>query len=368
MNNGRYLHAIRNPNNAGVASDFVSDYIDFEASNKLGLGLPTTVLNLQSYGSFTATTTLLNTCVNTCLGAIHLQDSSSLFKVHWLDLPSDSSWSRKELCEGSYKYWISSNSDTVCFSAPDTIHVTIASHPEIQLNVLISDSILCKNTCTGALKLETQNPNAIQNYWMNSSITTRTPSNLCAGTYSIVVEDTNFCRDTQQLILKDGYEPQLNLNLPAVCEGEAVTISLDSSNYKDLLWSNGSTSYTTSYTIGTGFLEAKDSLGCLVKDTFTISKLPLDSCLQPCILELYNIITPNNDGLNDAFAPLLNCESLQFYHLEIYNRWGNLVYESHQPKPWGGADLSEGVYFYTLEYSDIKQKNSTHKGSITVLK
>jgi gliding motility-associated-like protein len=65
--------------------------------------------------------------------------------------------------------------------------------------------------------------------------------------------------------------------------------------------------------------------------------------------ELYfpNVITPNDDHKNDVF--LLD-ESLLDSRLKIFNRWGEIVYETNTYKnSWGGANLSSGVYFYYLE-------------------
>ena len=40
-----------------------------------------------------------------------------------------------------------------------------------------------------------------------------------------------------------------------------------------------------------------------------------------------NVFTPNNDGRNDAFQIYSNC-TIQDYELTIYDRWGNLVFQS----------------------------------------
>ncbi|QMU27512.1 T9SS type B sorting domain-containing protein [Adhaeribacter radiodurans] len=63
-----------------------------------------------------------------------------------------------------------------------------------------------------------------------------------------------------------------------------------------------------------------------------------------------NIITPNNDGLNDTFALALSCQKVD---LKVYNRWGKLVYEQAEyQNTWNGANLPEGTYYYQLHSSN----------------
>ena len=63
-------------------------------------------------------------------------------------------------------------------------------------------------------------------------------------------------------------------------------------------------------------------------------------------LSVPNIITPNNDNLNDVFVVPV---AQRGGKLEIYNRWGRKVqeYASYQ-NTWGGGDQVDGVYYYYL--------------------
>ncbi len=93
-------------------------------------------------------------------------------------------------------------------------------------------------------------------------------------------------------------------------------------------------------------------------------------------LYLPNAITNNRDNLNDFFSiPNYFKPSIESIWVQIYNRWGVLVFESNSVDfEWNGTDsddvLFNDVYFYNLDIN--LKKGQTHslnfKGSITVLK
>ena len=72
-------------------------------------------------------------------------------------------------------------------------------------------------------------------------------------------------------------------------------------------------------------------------------------------VKLYNVITPNNDRVNDEFRlpdlPPNFCDAY-FTNLKIFSRWGQQVYEtSDRAFRWPGQG-SGGVYYYYVTYSD----------------
>ncbi|MEY2963134.1 MAG: hypothetical protein RL754_395, partial [Bacteroidota bacterium] len=81
-----------------------------------------------------------------------------------------------------------------------------------------------------------------------------------------------------------------------------------------------------------------------------------------------NVITPNNDGLND-FWKLNGSTEWEEFHIILYNRWGIKVFETTNPAfEWGadydGQTLSPGVYFYQVtarnECGDISEEGTLH--------
>lgn len=65
--------------------------------------------------------------------------------------------------------------------------------------------------------------------------------------------------------------------------------------------------------------------------------------------------SPNGDGVNDNFE-IANLERFPNNHLQIINRWGNLVYDAEPyNNNWDGEDLPVGTYFYVLDLGNDKE-------------
>lgn len=91
---------------------------------------------------------------------------------------------------------------------------------------------------------------------------------------------------------------------------------------------------------------AQDFSTYLNMDDFSLTELENVSVQFP------NVFTPNNDGINDLFEPIIT--GISDYKVYIYNRWGNKVWELNSVTPfWDGKYASDGVYFYTLESKEI---------------
>lgn len=119
--------------------------------------------------------------------------------------------------------------------------------------------------------------------------------------------------------------------------GNIYTIK-PASGYASYSWQNGSK--TQNHMVlkpGKYVLLAQHTNGCFIKDSVSIK-----GCDE---FEIYNVITPRNkDGVNDEFVILGNVPNSR---LEIYSRWGTLIYETkNYENNWTGEDQSEGIYYY----------------------
>lgn len=94
-------------------------------------------------------------------------------------------------------------------------------------------------------------------------------------------------------------------------------------------------------------------------------------------LKIPNVFTPNNDHVNDFFQ--LDFTGIKEISCVILNRWGNVVLNSdfHQLEftseliIWDGVmennkKATEGVYFYRIVATDLKDSIHNHEGFITL--
>lgn len=106
--------------------------------------------------------------------------------------------------------------------------------------------------------------------------------------------------------------------------------------------------------------------GCLGYDTLQIQVLA-----NP-YLAIPNIFSPNGDGKNDRFRPLLvGYQSLRYFR--IYNRYGEEIFNTQNiSDSWDGTykgqDQEVGVYYWMIGLKDRFGKDYERKGDITLIR
>jgi len=87
-----------------------------------------------------------------------------------------------------------------------------------------------------------------------------------------------------------------------------------------------------------------------------------------------NAFTPDGDGLNDVFRPLSVGIDNEGYHFMIFNRWGEMVFESFDVnhgwdgKTFSGEKAYDGVYTWLLRYNAIESYDQKRTGTVTLLR
>ena len=103
------------------------------------------------------------------------------------------------------------------------------------------------------------------------------------------------------------------------------------------------------------------------------------SCVDNCpTYILPNVFTPNNDGINDYVRPLKGSMHIEKVNMRIFNRWGQLVFQTYDPMiNWDGKDFetnqdcAEGTYYYICDVYQIYlegQQLTTFTGTITLMR
>ncbi|MDB4710318.1 gliding motility-associated C-terminal domain-containing protein [Flavobacteriales bacterium] len=157
--------------------------------------------------------------------------------------------------------------------------------------------------------------------------------------------------------------PTIDLgNDTTLCQGESLTLDATTLN-ATYLWQDNSTNSTLNISQqGTYWTEVTVN-NCSATDTVLIIE---EDC--EIILEIPNVFTPNNDGINDLFVPIIS-KGIVSINTIIYNRWGNKIYETNNLLiEWNGQDVNDGTYFWVVYYTDINAVENNLKGHLTILK
>jgi gliding motility-associated-like protein len=157
--------------------------------------------------------------------------------------------------------------------------------------------------------------------------------------------------------------PEVELPDSLVTCDELVQVSAKGV-FDSLLWSNGSASNPTETNAEApylGFTGYKN--GCFIRDSVKM--------VQNCEVYIPSAFSPNNDGVNDAFNLIpLNVVN---YDLKIFNRWGELIFETMDAaQGWDGtakgqlSPMDHYVYYVT----GIKKDHSTFsmKGTVALIR
>jgi gliding motility-associated-like protein len=103
-------------------------------------------------------------------------------------------------------------------------------------------------------------------------------------------------------------------------------------------------------------LQAEDENSCKVKDSVFVNLFFNYPAYIP------NAFSPNADGINDHFTAYSN-EAAANINMQIFNRWGSLLYEARQIPPgveelgWDGTfrgdKVGPGIYVYRIQIQYI---------------
>ena len=93
----------------------------------------------------------------------------------------------------------------------------------------------------------------------------------------------------------------------------------------------------------------------------------------PVLIYIPNAFTPNNDGINDAFKVVIS--EVTRYELDIFNRWGELVFHSEDPdEVWiGNVNGGEyyapaGMYNYRLKWKGARTDAEEMLGTFELMR
>lgn len=207
----------------------------------------------------------------------------------------------------------------------------------------------------------------------NTGFNNEDEDSLSAGTYTVLVTDSNSCfkNDTVIITQPDSllatiqsilYPNGHNVSLFQMQDGNVNLDVFGGTNPYSYSWSNGAiTQDLTNVGANNYSVIITDVNGCTYSTWIELT--------EPFDLEMPTAITPNGDGNNDYFL-IHGLESYPTNTLLIFNRWGDQVYEmSNYDNQWegkfNGNKLPAGNYFVIL---NINNKEIVITGFVEIIR
>jgi gliding motility-associated-like protein len=261
--------------------------------------------------------------------------------------------------EGSFLIKVSK---TDCNEIEDSIFVMVGDTTS-KIN-LPKDTVLCKGQ---SMKLDAGN--GYLNYLWQDGSTGQSINVSKSGTYSVLLTDKSGCVRGDTTVI-GSLKPLPVSFLPSdttFCTGEILNLQPIRS-FVSYIWNTGvSDSSIQIKNPGIYSLKVTDKFGCSGEDTIEVKS-------KSCPLEIFfpNAFTPNKDGRNDLFKPVIIATPV-VYQFRIFNRWGQVIFETSDPgRGWdgniGNSRQDSGVYIWICTYQFTGRKKNVAHGTVLLLR
>lgn len=188
------------------------------------------------------------------------------------------------------------------------------------------------------------------------------------GTYYATVTTGLLCEAFDTIVVTTATLPEIDLGDDfLICEGESTVISPLSVETGLYTWNTGNTQPALLVTeFGEYILSYSNGCGIAV-DSITIGDLECD-----CFVYIPNTFTPDSDEFNQTFKCKYSCEFYS-YQMNIYNRWGEVVFTTFDPDggwdaTYNGGLVQSGTYTYTVIYQKDNGVEKHIEGHVNVLR
>jgi gliding motility-associated-like protein len=215
-------------------------------------------------------------------------------------------------------------------------------------------------------------PLGFANYeWSTKAIT----SQIKAGHSGVYwVKATDQCQNTfsDTIVIKEPDKDFPPIDNKQICFNDSLIIAR-SPHFSDYSWQptagniNDALYFlkperTTQYHV-----TARDEYGCLWNRDFVLTII---EC--PEQVWVPTGFSPNADGLNDHFGPVIK-GLWQSFSFKVYDRWGQVVFSSNAPlNTWNGkykgADVPLGVYTWVCNYQFRNGKEMMRKRTVALIR
>jgi gliding motility-associated-like protein len=259
-------------------------------------------------------------------------------------------------------YWVDVSLGT-CY-ARDSVTIKFLAVPNVNLG---SDTALCDQQFTDSLLLDAGAMPSVTYLW-NTGDTTQMIAASSVGTYWVLVAN-GICTDMDTLTISRFEGIELGEKQLLCAQEELMLIPKLARNVPSVYtWSTGETTPSISVGGPGTYIVFVDQGECIFVDSVEVA-----GSISEGALYVPNTFTPGPDYINDVFYA--EGEAISSFTMKIYNRWGELIFESHkQSDGWDGTYKGKLVqmdtYIWIIDYiTDCSEEMSIRKsGVVTVIR
>lgn len=233
--------------------------------------------------------------------------------------------------------------------------ITLIVLPPVKSTVLVDKTICMEDTTT------LDAGPGFASYLWSTGATTQAITNVAVGTYSVQLK-TGECTTTQTVTVYPSEQPVISnvdistntITVNVIGGTPPYKYSLDNINWQD-------SNVFSNIPRGDSHIYVKDAYDC---DPITITVV---------VPNLVNVITPNNDGVNDVidYSALAGKQNLV---LSIFDRYGAKIFQADKTNGYkwdgttnGGKKVSTGTYWYSVTWNENDKKNTAIKFSSWIM-
>ena len=307
-------------------------------------------------------------CNNFSDGNIELEVSGGTkpYSFRWYDSDFALAGMNKQLSHVKAGYYTVRVEDSLGCKSNYAVEV---NQPEALKLSTEEDQVQCAGGSSGSIHTTVMGGTQPYNYDWSNGETGPDALNLRAGEHRLTVSDANGCLIHLDAYISEADPIEINMypeDVSCVDQTDGIintSVKGGNGGYS-YEWSTGDTEDAVSdLSSGEYRLSVTDILGCKNSESAVVGKNNVACLFIP------TVFTPNADGINDRWV-IENIEVYPNCLMQIFNKWGNLIYESKgYTDSWdgtyNGSELPNGTYYYVLNFSDNLE---ARKGTVTIVK
>ncbi len=206
----------------------------------------------------------------------------------------------------------------------------------------------------------------------DATLATVTPTEPGSSTYVFTVTDNFGCTYSDSLVVSASGPLAQYQVVPPSPQGVGAYVQ-----YTDASIPNGTTINGWYWDFGNGQTSTQQNPFMVFEQpgtypvTLTItsvdgcsSSVTYDYVIIPSDVIIPNVFSPDGDEYNESLE-FVNAQFFNNNHLRVYNRWGQMIYESmNYRNTWRPRDVPEGTYYYVFAMADGRK----WAGHVTLLR